>query len=241
MDDFNSGRETHADLTVSEETQKGENGRAALIKFLLFLLMVALILIAGWYTNLEFIFKPEIIKGYIQSAGFLAPFLYILIYALVPSLLLPRFVLAVTGGLLFDNLLGTIYTLIGANCSATIGFYISRYFGKDITERVIKGKLLSLDEKTGDNGFIVILFLRLTPLVAFNLINFMAGISKIKYKDFMLATFFGIIPGTFAYVYLGSSLTDIYSRHFLFAILFFIFLILISIYIKKYRKSVQKD
>jgi len=186
-----------------------------------FILAFFILSILGLYylTPLGPRLKPEDLRIFIQSFGLWAPFIYILIYSIAPSLLLPGSVISLAGGLAFGGLYGTIYTVIGATIGASLAFLLARWLGRDLVTRLLKGRLKTFDESAVRHGFKVILFLRLVPLFPFNGINFGAGLSGIRFRDYLLATVIGIIPGAFAYVYLGSSLTEIGSPSFFLAIL----------------------
>ena len=67
------------------------------------------------------------------------------------------------------------------------------------------------------------------------MVNYGAGLSKIKFKDFFLATLIGIIPGTFAYVNLGNSIMDIRSWRFVLALAFLILLIIVPLLYKRFK------
>ena len=161
--------------------------------------------------------KPEAIRAAIQSVGPLAPLLYLLIYSIAPVFFVPGWIITIGGGLAFGAVWGTVLTVIGATIGATLAFFVARTMGRDFVARVLKEKfktLNTLDEQAATHGFQVIFYLRLIPLVPFNVLDYVAGISKVGTRDYILGTFLGIIPGTFAYVYLGSALTNIYSWQF---------------------------
>ncbi|MBI4280590.1 TVP38/TMEM64 family protein, partial [Candidatus Uhrbacteria bacterium] len=89
-----------------------------------------------------------------------------------------------------------------------------RYLGRDAVSKILKSKgaLCGLDEKIGNNGFYSVLILRLVPLFPFNGVNFGLGLTKVSFRDYMLATLMGMLPGAFVYTSLGSA-----GRHLSFA------------------------
>ena len=185
-----------------------------------FIALVAFVLLSAAFfqiADLGRYVKPEAIRAAIQSVGPLAPFLYLLIYSIAPVFFVPGWIITIGGGLAFGAVWGTVLTVIGATIGATLAFFVARYMGRDFVARVLKEKfktLNTLDEQAATHGFQVIFYLRLIPLVPFNVLDYVAGISKVGTRDYILGTFLGIIPGTFAYVYLGSALTNIYSWQF---------------------------
>ena len=110
------------------------------------------------------------------------------------------------GAALFDLFEATLYTWIGATLGATLAFLLARLLGRDFFAQLLAGRLQALDERLSRNGFFNMLILRLVPLIPFNAINFGAGLTSIRLRDYVLATAIGILPGTFVYQYLFSRL-----------------------------------
>jgi uncharacterized membrane protein YdjX (TVP38/TMEM64 family) len=209
------------------------------IKLTGLVLLVAIGIGIFQFTGLGQYLKPETLRAYIQSYGAVAPAVYVLLYCIGPVLFVPGAVLSLAGGLAFGAFWGTLLTVIGATIGATLAFFVARALGRDFVSRLLKGKLKLLDESAGKHGFTIILFLRLIPLVPFNALDYAAGLSKVSVRDYVLGTLIGIIPGTFAYVYLGSSLVNLYSWQFLSAILLLALMSIIPILYKKWKKSDQ--
>lgn len=210
----------------------------------LIIFVLAVIILTLFFTTEGFskYAKPQLIREYIISFGPIAPAVYLIVYIVGSIVGFPGSILSLTGGLAFGALFGTIYTVIGATIGASAAFWIARFMGRDFVRTILGKRLKEVDIKLEKHGLGIILFLRLIPLFPFNLLNFTFGLSKVKFKDFLIGTFLGIIPGTFAYVYLGSSLTDIFSINFILAILFLLVLISlrflsIPYLIKKYKKK----
>jgi len=88
-------------------------------------------------------------------------------------------------------------------------------------------------EKFKGKGFLFILFLRLIPLIPFDIISYSAGLSEIKYKQFILATVFGIIPGVLVFTNIGDKSIDIGSDAFYVSLALLIGLIAITVIVKK--------
>ncbi|MBI3611322.1 MAG: TVP38/TMEM64 family protein [Nitrospirae bacterium] len=208
------------------------------LKFVGLLLFVVLTILAFQLTDLGRYIRPEELRAAIQSVGFLAPLLYLLIYSIAPVFFVPGWIITIGGGLAFGAVWGTVLTVIGATIGATLAFFVARYMGRDFVARVLKERfktLNTIDEQAATHGFQVIFYLRLIPLVPFNVLDYVAGISKIGARDYFLGTFLGIIPGTFAYVYLGSALANIYSWRFAGAVGLLILLSLIPMLYKRWK------
>jgi uncharacterized membrane protein YdjX (TVP38/TMEM64 family) len=148
------------------------------------------------------------------------------------------------GGAIFGVAWGTLYNVLASNLGATLAFLMARYFGRDFVSRFMKGRIESFDEKVARHGFRFIFTLRLIPLVPFNGLNLGSGLSKIKYRDYLLGSVIGMLPGTFIYTYFADALlggvTGSGKRAFTNLIIASSLLILISLVptiYKKFKKS----
>jgi uncharacterized membrane protein YdjX (TVP38/TMEM64 family) len=136
-----------------------------------------------------------------------APLAYILIYTIRPLILFSSVLLTLAGGFLFGPVWGVIYTVIGANLSATVAFFIGRYFGHGVLQdETSSGWVQRYARRMRENSFETVLIMRFIFL-PYDLVNYLAGFLRISYWPFLLATVLGSIPGTIAFVLLGASLS----------------------------------
>lgn len=203
-------------------------------KILKILISVILIIIIGStiYKLLNMNINSKDIQAYVSSFGKLAPLVYIIMFALVPLTLFPDSVLAIGGGLIFGLFKGYIYTLIGALIGASLSFYISRKLGRNFVKKLTKEKLDGIESMINSKGFFVVLMLRLIPLFPFDIISYGAGLTSIKYKDFLLATIIGTIPGILVFTNIGAQSVNIGSNGFYMSIMALILLVIASIFLK---------
>lgn len=176
----------------------------------------------------------ESVKHFILSFGPLAPIVYIIMFTLVPLTLFPDAILAIASGTIFGLFWGTVYTMIGAACGATLSFYIARFLGRDFVMHLIKHKAEWFEAGVERRGFLIVLIMRLVPLIPFDVISYGAGLSKIKFTDFLMGTLLGIIPGVLVYVNLGDKALDVTSPAFYVSIGLLIGLFVLSYYLKKH-------
>ena len=159
---------------------------------------------------------PSFLRGWIGRFGIWAPLVYVLLYALNTVTLLPPIgVLSLTAGLAFGPVVGFVAILAGAMIGSTATFFIARRLGRRFVERRLRGRFRSLDEALGKRGFATCLFLRLVPLVPYELLNYAPGLSQVRFRDYGLATFLGLIPGAAVAAFFGDSLTQPFSPRFL--------------------------
>jgi len=187
-------------------------------------LLIGILLVAGlwWMVKCQCVnFKsltPAALRDFIQSFGSFAVLAYIAAYALnTISIMPPIAALSLTAGLAFGAVWGAFYLMLAAMIGTSATFLISRYFGRNLIEKMLKGKFMDLDEKLAKNGFMTILFFRVIPLVPYEVLNYAGGLSHIKFKDYFLATFLGLVPGVIVSAFFGGSLGEIKSMRDIFA------------------------
>jgi uncharacterized membrane protein YdjX (TVP38/TMEM64 family) len=170
------------------------------------LIIVALIaLIAlGRYFHLGELFSAMLDR--IRGMGALAPVLFIILYVVAAILFIPGSVLTIGGGVLFGLLWGSIYVSIGATLGATGAFLVGRYLARDWVRRQLEGnrKFAAIDQAVGREGWKIVLMTRLSPVFPFNLLNYAFGLTAVTLRDYVIATWVGIMPASVLFVYLGS-------------------------------------
>lgn len=133
------------------------------------------------------------------------PLLYIVIYALRPLAFFSATLLTLLGGAIWGPLLGVLYTVIGANISATVAYLFGRVFGQGVLpEGQSQGVIGRYADGMRRNAFTTVLIMRLVYL-PYDLVNYMAGLLQVAYRPFILATIIGSLPGTLTFVLAGAS------------------------------------
>ncbi|KAL0795291.1 hypothetical protein Bca101_066668 [Brassica carinata] len=142
------------------------------------------------------------IKGY-GPAGYA---LFIAVYAGLEILAIPALPLTMSAGLLFGSLVGTIIVSISGTMAASVAFLIARYFARERILKLVEGnkKFLAIDKAIGENGFRVVTLLRLSPLLPFSLGNYLYGLTSVKFVPYVLGSWLGMLPGSWAYVSAGA-------------------------------------
>ncbi len=158
------------------------------------------------------------VKSWIESGGPGAPVVFVVLYVVLTVLLFPAAVLTGAGGALFGVAVGTCLSVIGGTAGATAAFLIGRRLGRGTVERAAGRRVRALDAWLGRRGLTTVLYLRLFPVVPFNVLNYASGATAISARDYVLGTAVGIIPGAFAYAALGGSLDDPWSLEFVGAV-----------------------
>ncbi|MDQ0339818.1 putative membrane protein YdjX (TVP38/TMEM64 family) [Caldalkalibacillus uzonensis] len=170
--------------------------------------MLILILFLIWINHRYLNWTPLSIREWIISFGWFAPVVFILLFTVRPLLLFPSSILTITAGLAFGPVLGTLYSLTGLMISAVVAFGVARKLGKEIVQKDWTGKFGKLQSQLEQKGFVYVLVLRLIPFINFDLISYLAGISKVHFRSFFYATLIGVIPGTYGYTFVGHILVE---------------------------------
>ena len=137
--------------------------------------------------------------------GAWAPILFVVLYASATVLFVPGSVLTVAGGALFGPVSGTLWNLIGATLGATLAFVIARYIASDWVAARSGERLGRLMRGVEEEGWRFVAFVRLVPLFPFNLMNYAFGLTRIRLREYVIASFVCMAPGALAYTYLGYA------------------------------------
>jgi len=184
---------------------KNSKGRSHAIKALAFIIFIVLIAALSYLIDPMETLRPEALKARLDSAGALAPILYMLVMAaaIVVSPI-PSLPLDIMAGAYFGPWLATLYTSIGALIGANISFLIARFLGRALVERFIKFDK-AFWEACSESILVKIVFIsRLIPFISFDVISYGAGLTRMSLWKFSVATFFGMLPMTFLFAYYGS-------------------------------------
>ncbi|MGL5347590.1 MAG: TVP38/TMEM64 family protein [Peptostreptococcaceae bacterium] len=209
------------------------------IKYIVSALLIITIAIVA-YKIYKLNIGIDDIKAYIDSYKNMGPIIYIIMFSLVPLTLFPDSILAIAGGLAFGFINGYIYTTIGALIGGSLSFYISRKLGRETVKKLTKEKLDNIEKMINERGFFIIFLLRLIPLFPFDVISYGAGLTSISYKDFILATLVGTIPGIAVFTNIGAQSVNIGSNSFYISIAALILLFAASFLLKNRYLSAER-
>jgi len=151
------------------------------------------------------------LRAQIGGTGWLAPFVYMVVYLAVTMLMLPSTALNLLGGALFGSIWGTIWTSLAAIFAAIASFYLSRWFARPAFERHLADRWRDMDAEIRRHGFAYMFAVRLLPILPYGLANYTAGLTSVRFRDYLIATLMGTGPGVFLFVQLGSSGTEAIS------------------------------
>lgn len=177
-------------------------------------LLAALLLVGvvGGFGSGGYVYKDQINTFLIQFSDLLEGYgpagyaLFVAVYAGLEILAIPAIPLTMSAGLLFGNVTGTIIVSISGTIAATVAFLIARYFARERIMKLVEGnkKFVAIDKAIGENGFRLVTLLRLSPLLPFSLGNYLYGLTSVKLVPYVLGSWLGMLPGTWAYVSAGA-------------------------------------
>ena len=179
------------------------------LKNLRFLLAIALLTLLLIFTigPLKILFDPMFLVHYLQKHQCCIIIPFIVVYTILTIIGIPGTILTVSGGVVFGLWWGTLWSVIGATLGALGAFLTARYLLRNYIKRKFsRNKILAkCQQAVADRPFTYVLAVRFAPISPFNVVNFLFGITPIHWLPYTVATFFGIIPGTLAYTWLGTS------------------------------------
>ena len=192
--------------TESSPAGRTKPSAAAIARGLLALALLALLIWAGRSLGT---YIPEF-SEFVQRLGYWAPLAFVTGYAIATVAFIPGSLLTLAAGAIFGLLEGTVVVFVGATLGACAAFTVSRHLARSAVERRLENqpRFAAIDRAVAGQGLRVVFLLRLSPIFPFNLLNYALGLTKVRFRDYLVACL-GMIPATFLYVYYGKALGSI--------------------------------
>jgi uncharacterized membrane protein YdjX (TVP38/TMEM64 family) len=167
----------------------------------------------GWQRYFSLMFLSEssdTLMAYVDGSPLLAPLAFVVAYALAVTFAFPAAsVLTIFAGFLFGWFYGGLLVAFAATFGATMLFLAARSAFGDILRQRVSGRAARLAEGFEENAFGYLLVLRLAPVFPFFVINIAPALFNVPLRVYVAATFLGILPGTFAYAWLGQGVDSV--------------------------------
>lgn len=147
----------------------------------------------------------------VRAMGAWGPVILALVYVVATVFMIPGSIMTLGAGFLFGVAIGTVTVSLGSVAGASAAFLIGRTVARGwVEEKVAQNRRFrALDEAIGREGFKIVLLIRLSPVFPFVFTNYALALTRICFRDFVLASWIGMLPGTLLYVYLGSTLKSL--------------------------------
>ena len=190
--------------------QKAKRSRL-IVKVVLAVVVIAGVVVVTRFIDLQQIFGNAL--DWISGLGPTGPLVFVLLYILACVLLLPGSLLTLGAGVVFGVIEGSVVVSVGSTLGATCAFLVGRYLARDWVGAKIAGndKFKAIDEAVAVEGWKIVGLTRLSPIFPFNLLNYAFGLTQVKLKHYLIASWLGMMPGTILYVYIGSLAGDLAS------------------------------
>ena len=223
--------------------QPSDTRSKALVKAIILVAFIGLAIYLIRFTPIKSYLTAEALGHFLETAGYWAPVLFMLIYAIGVCLFLPGTLLTGLGAAIFGAYWGFLYVWIGAMLGASMAFFIGRTLGREFAASLIGNRLKKYDDAIERNGFATVLYLRLVYF-PFTPMNFGMGLTKVHFHDYFFGTGLGIIVGTFIFTFFIGTLKEVWvsgnwgeliSFKVFFSIGLFIFSFFIPKIIKKFK------
>lgn len=187
-------------------TMSGNRAHAAALA-----IAVATALLCGWllHGSTPDLLDPDGLKLVLQRLGGWGPLLYVAILAVsVVVSPVPGAPLAVVAGMVWGMPWAGVYSVIGGFLGSLIAYFLGRTLGHSAI-RALTGKRIYVAETHGHRflGWLIF-FSRLLPVLPFDVMSYGAGMVKLSFRVYAIATLLGMIPSTFLLSYAGQSLTS---------------------------------
>lgn len=177
-------------------------------------LMLLVVVVAALVTAAKLLPLTDYFKWVLERVGGLGswgPVVLAASYIIACIFMVPGSLLTLGAGFLFHVLLGTVTVSIGSTLGAAAAFLVGRTVGRKWVTRKVEShpKFAALDRAVGREGFKIVLLTRLSPVFPFVLLNYAYGLTRVRFRDYVLASWVGMLPGTVMFVYFGSGLRSL--------------------------------
>jgi uncharacterized membrane protein YdjX (TVP38/TMEM64 family) len=173
------------------------------------LIVLAVILIA-LFLGMKFLPVQQRLRNFndwVGQMGVAGILIFIGVYAVATVLLAPGSILTIGAGFAFGLWKGVLAVSGGATLGAALAFLVARFIARNKVEAIAQRneKFRQIDNAIGQEGAKLIFLLRLSPVIPFNVSNYFYGLTAVKFWPYVLASWIGMMPGTFLYVYIGTA------------------------------------
>ena len=173
-------------------------------------LIALLVSVIALFLAMRFLPVQQWLKSFndlVGQMGVVGVFIFIGVYVLATVLLAPGSILTIGAGFAFGLWKGFLAVSVGATLGASLAFLIGRFIARDKVEAIARRNetFREIDNAIGEEGAKLIFLLRLSPVIPFNLSNYFYGLTAVRFWPYALASWIGMMPGAFLYVYIGTA------------------------------------
>lgn len=195
---------------MTKATTKLLNFLKSNLRLLIILIAVALLSLLAWKLPVK-----DWLLSLLEWTENLDPKLaipiVILSYIIACVFCLPVWILTVSCGFLFKITMGTLVVSLGQTLGVCAAFLVAKTLaGKTVAKKLTsRPKFEAIDKAISSEGFKIVLLTRLSFLFPYNILNYIYGLTKVKFTDYALGSWLGMLPATIMYVYCGAALNEL--------------------------------
>jgi phosphatidylserine/phosphatidylglycerophosphate/cardiolipin synthase-like enzyme/uncharacterized membrane protein YdjX (TVP38/TMEM64 family) len=185
-------------LFIDADQQQPAGGRLLGAGILLGTLLLLAVL---WrWTPLGEWLTPQRLQHFFAAIATLpaSPLLIMALFVIGGLVAVPLTLLVVVTVLTYGPLEGLLYSHLGATLSALSAFVIGQHLGRHTIRRLAGQRINRLSQRLAERGLLMVILLRIIPVAPFTIVNLVAGASHIRFRDFLLGTLIGLLPGILA-------------------------------------------
>lgn len=181
----------------------------------MFRLLLILLLLGAFATACLTLPMEKMLKDFLvwidKNLGHWGPLVLAVAYIPLTVLAVPASILTLGGGYLFGLTVGFIADSIGSTAGATAAFLVGKTIGRSYVVSKLKDypQFQAVAIAVQRSGFKIVLLLRLVPLLPFNMLNYLLSVTPVSIGEYILASWIGMMPITFAFVYVGTTIKDL--------------------------------
>lgn len=191
------------------ESDMGPSGTGKWLRRGAFILGIGGLVFASRFLPVEA--WMETVKSTVADLGVWGPIAYGAFYIVAALAFVPGSAITLAAGLLFGVGLGTVVVSIASTLSAAIAFPLARtLFRSRVQTFADSSKSFgAIDRAIEDGGWKIVGLLRLSPVMPFSALNYMIGLTNVRYVPSVLVSWVAMLPGTMLYVYFGAIGKDL--------------------------------
>lgn len=191
-------------MSSEEKNSTPKRHTGTILKLLVVAAIAVGLVVAVKYFNLQQVFSDAL--AWIEKAGPVGLLVFFGLYVAACVFMVPGAILTLGAGAVFGVVKGSLLVSLSSTVGATAAFLVGRYVARDMVARRIEGNATfrAVDEAVATEGWKIVGLTRLSPVFPFNLLNYVFGLTRVSLRDYVLASWIGMIPGTVMFVYLGS-------------------------------------
>ena len=201
-------------------------------------LLLAVFVLLFIFGVFDFLHDRERIESFFNDSGLFGPVLYVLAFVAAQPLSLPGAALIIPATFVWDWWEVFAYSMLGGIIASSLGFSISRWLAQDWVRRRLPQRFFGWEKRFVDHALLSTIALRLVTGYA-PAADWFLGISKVRWREFIIGTILGLIPATFLFSYYGDDTVRWVQDAPLIAVAVVLLAVILITAVKAYKKRTK--